>query len=129
MTGDRTSRLSAHMTRLEKLLFMLSSPHDAEALSAARAIGRTLQTAGADWHDLTGLLVAPVSKPQTKRPRDDDSDNDWRAMREFCLRHRGLLRARELEFLTSVADWRGELTHKQHHWLTAIYERLQRRAA
>jgi hypothetical protein len=129
MTGSRTSRLSQHTPRLEKLLLMLSSDHDGEVLSAARAIGRTLQTAGADWHDLTGLLAAPGSKPQSKKPRDDDSDNDWRAMREFCLRHRGLLRARELEFVTSLADWRGELTHKQHEWLTAIYERLQRRAA
>lgn len=129
MTGGRASRLSPHVTRLEKLLLMLSSDHDGEVLSAARAIGRTLQTAGADWHDLAGSLLAPAPRSQTKKPRDDDSDSDWRAMREFCLRHRGLLRARELEFVTSVADWRGELTHKQYEWLTAIYERLQRRAA
>ena len=52
-------------TKLEKLILMLSSRHDGEALGAARAIGRTLQGAGLDFHALADCVrpqaaAAPV---------------------------------------------------------------------
>ena len=128
MTGSRTSRLSPHAPRLEKLLLMLSTDRDGEVLSAARAIGRTLQTAGSDWHDLAGSLIAPAPNSQTKNARDD-SNNNWRAMRTFCDKHSNFLSSREKEFIADIKHWRGALTHKQHHWLVAIFERVQRRAA
>lgn len=131
MTGCRAARLSSIVPRLEKLLLMLSSGSDGEVVNAARAIDRTLRTAGADWHDLTGLLATPAPRPQTKTPRDDDSTDasDWRVMRTFCERRSDFLSAREKEFIADLKYWRGHLTQKQRAWLTAIYERLQRRAA
>ena len=132
MTG-RTPRLSPLVPRLEKLLLMLSSGSDGEVVNAARAIDRTLRTAGADWHDLTGLLASPAPRPrpQPKTPRDDDNDNtdDWRAMRAFCERRSNFLSAREKEFIADIDHWRGALTTKQQHWLVSIYRRLQRKAA
>jgi hypothetical protein len=46
------------LQRITKLLLLMSSSHDGERASAAAAIGRTLENAGADWHDLVGLLGA-----------------------------------------------------------------------
>lgn len=125
------NRLSPLVPRLEKLLLMLSSGSDGETLAAVRAIDRTLRTAGADWHDLTGLLATPAPRPQTNPPRDDDSNNssDWRAARAFCEKRSNFLSAREKEFIADLKYWRGELTQKQRAWLTAIYERLQHKAA
>jgi hypothetical protein len=67
--GPSMNRLSPLVPRLEKLLLMLSSGSDGEVVSAARAIDRTLRTAGADWHDLTGLLArsAAISSARGKR--------------------------------------------------------------
>ena len=42
--------------KVAKLLPMLSSDNDGEALSAARAIGRTLQSAGLSWQDLSATF-------------------------------------------------------------------------
>lgn len=127
MTGRRTSPLSPHAPRLEKLLLMLSSNHDGEVVSAARAIGRTLQTAGSDWHDLAGDLLA--AKSQTKKPHDHDNNSDWRVMRAFCAQRSCALSRRECDFIFDLKHWRGELTPKQRDWLTAIYKRLQHKAA
>jgi hypothetical protein len=110
--------------RLQKLLLMLSSERDGEVVNAARAIGRALQTVGADWNDLAGHLS--LAEPQTKRPRDDSA---WRVMRRFCGSRDALLSAREKEFVADLKHWRGKLTEKQHAWLTAIYQRLRDEAA
>ena len=114
--------------RLRKLVLMLSSNQDGEVVGAARAIGRALQSVGTDWHALAGVLTEP---PQPRRPRaeDDAFADDWRELRQFCL-HRGrLLSEREREFLTSLGNWRGTLTEKQHAWLASIHARVRRHSA
>jgi hypothetical protein len=135
-----TVRLDQIAPRLKKLLLMLSSDRDGEVVNAARLIGSTLQDAGRDWHDLAGALTAAAPQTRPKQPppppRDDhhgDGDDhhgsrtiDWRDARDFCLKHRGRLRGRELEFCTDLTHWRGSLTEKQASWLTAIYRRLRR---
>jgi hypothetical protein len=114
--------------RLTKLLLMLSSNHDGEVVSAARAIGRTLKDVGADWHDFAARLVPAkaYSSHRATHAHHNDTDGNWHEMREFCLRHSMLLRSREMEFITGLADWRGNLTAKQHDWLAAIHARLRR---
>jgi hypothetical protein len=123
------ARLDQIAPRLKKLLLMLSSERDGEVVNAARLIGSTLQNAGHDWHDLAGALTDPAASSRPKPlPRDDyDSDPaDWHEQRDFCLQHRHWLRGRELEFVTDLAHWRGQLTEKQASWLSAIYQRLRR---
>ena len=115
--------------RLRKLLLMLSSNQDGEVVGAARAIGRTLQGVGADWHALAGLLTEPPQPRKAPRPDDDAFADDWREMRRFCLDRDWLLRDREREFLTSIGDWRGTLTDKQFAWLASIHARVRRHAA
>jgi hypothetical protein len=115
--------------RLTKLVLMLSSDRDGEVVAAARAIGRALRAAGRDWHDFAGGLLDPAKKRADQQGRHDDGQHDshadWRAMHKFCLRHESKLRSRELKFIYSIAHWRGELTSKQHRWLTAIHQRLR----
>jgi hypothetical protein len=113
-----TAALIEIAPRLQKLLLMLSSEQPGEVISAAHAIGRTLKSAGADWHDLAGLLAGPVS-----------TGADWSAMREYYLDRQHRLRPREMEVLTNLDDWRGDLTDKQFKWLASIYARLRQHQA
>jgi hypothetical protein len=110
--------------RLTKLLLMLSSDQPGEVVSAARAIDRTLKDTGADWHDFAARLSAPA-----KTAHRNGADGNWHEMRELCLRHSTLLRPREMEFVTGLGNWHGNLTEKQFAWLSAIHERLRRRHA
>jgi hypothetical protein len=107
--------------RLKKLLLMLSSDKDGEVINAAHAIGRALQADGEDWHGLARRLSAPAKAQTAEQPRQNA---DWRAMREYCLKHDSRLRKNEHEFLDNIASWRGDLTEKQGAWLVAIYHRL-----
>jgi hypothetical protein len=105
--------------RLKKLLLMLSSDQPGEVAAAAQAIDRALKADGSDWHDLANKLTNSNPKPRNEHP-----PGDWHAMREFCLDHDHQLRSREREFVSSLGDWDGELTERQHAWLLAIYQRL-----
>ena len=47
-----------------KLIPRLASPHDGEVIATARAVGRALQSAGCDWHDLAkAAATAPPPRP------------------------------------------------------------------
>ena len=43
----------------------------------------------------------------------------------FCASRMNYLNIREREFLRSIAQWRGNLTERQHQWLEAIADKLQ----
>ena len=51
--------------RIAALVRMLASPADGEALNAARALGRTLSSAGLDFHPLASLVEHPIVSPPT----------------------------------------------------------------
>jgi hypothetical protein len=73
--------------KLAKLLPMLSTSHDGEVVAAARAIGRTLQSAGLDWHSLAAAL-AGVPLSDVRPSLGDDSGridpSDWHAMAKWA---------------------------------------------
>ena len=119
MTARTISKLEP---KLQRLLLLLSSDQPGEVVAAAAAIKRTLKSAGCDFHDLVAGLS---SLPRTHEPRQGHDEDFWRAMRDFCLARRSLLRGRELAFLTNLGDWRGDLTKKQNDWLSGILERLK----
>jgi hypothetical protein len=111
---------------LEKLLLTLSSSEPGEVFNAAKAIERTLQTAGADWHDLVRELAAqPLPSPTCEAPPHSPA-SDWQTMYEFCRSRPDRLSRRECEFMATLARWDGGLTDKQQAWLVAIYARLRR---
>ncbi len=53
--------------KLAKLFPMLSSDKAFEVAATAAAIGRTLQAAGADWHDLSQIIDGN-SEPEPSKP-------------------------------------------------------------
>jgi len=122
-----TAALTTVAPRLRKLVLMLSSDHDGEVIGAARAIGRALKDAGADWHDLVKALTAPTVTEYTPPPPPYDFE-DWRDLRAFCMAHAYLLLPRERAFVVDLGLWQRDLTPKQHNWLAAIYERLRESA-
>lgn len=46
--------------KVARLVPLLGSPNDGEALGAARAIGRVLKASGEDWHRLAAELLHPA---------------------------------------------------------------------
>jgi hypothetical protein len=103
--------------KLSKLILLLSSNVDGEVLAAARAIGRTLESEGCDWHDLADIVVRPLPSPIFSPP-------EWRQAVAECLRWPELLSPKELGFLTTVRR-QAKLTPKQGDWLDAIIERVR----
>src|SRR4051812_22150318 len=123
------SALAPIVPRLAKLLPLLSSDKSGEVVAAANAIGRTLATVNADWHDLVAHLQ---SEPRTVvvyrdvyRDPPSAEPSDWRAMLRVCADRYSRLSVREQQFVASLANWRGRPTPKQMDWLEAIYERVR----
>ena len=131
--------------KLSKLLKLLSSPHDAEALGAARAILRTLEGAGADIHELAArveelkLSEAEMQRIYDQAYRDgrdaaaadvDFSSVDPPSFYEMAceIEHKDddRLSAKEQEFVADMVRWcaRREPSEKQAKWLHAIYCRI-----
>ncbi len=129
------SALAPVAPKLGKLLPVLASNHDGEVVAAARAIGRTLQAAGLDFHALAGAVTSPAAAPSPQpQPADDYWDgtdpDDWRTMARWCRDFdAGRLTPREHGFVWDLASdryARREPSDKQRKWLRAIYVKLSR---
>ncbi len=76
--------------KLGRLVAMLSSPVPGEVVATAAAIGRTLDRAGMDWHDLAKRLTA-TAQPQPHRGTagaDFDARNaSLRAMADWLAKY------------------------------------------
>jgi len=101
--------------RLAKLLGMVGSCHDGEALNAARAADALVRQADCTWFD---IVQPPALTPlrQHRAPTETGARIAW------CLEHRHLLTDWEIKFLASV-DSRPRLTPKQ----LAVVDRLARK--
>jgi hypothetical protein len=97
---------------LAKLIPLLGSDKSGEVVATAAAIGRVLETAGRDWHDLAAA-VAPTL------------EDDWRATLAYCAKHADRLSDKERDFLRTLTYWRGEPSEKQLDWLEGIAARLR----
>ena len=106
--------------KLERLIPRLASNHDGEVIATTRAIGRTLQGAGLDWHDLAAAL-RPAAKPR------DPETEDLREIVESLAARARLLTERETDFLLNIHARlrRGQsVSPKQAKWLRDIHARL-----
>lgn len=102
--------------KLAKLIPLLGSDKDGEVIATVRAIGRTLESTKADWHDLARALTTPLEK--TARP------NGWRSMVKECFAAPNLLTEREVAFLTTLTRSGRDPTPKQEKWLNDIFARI-----
>jgi hypothetical protein len=90
----------------------LASDHDGEIVATVRAIGRLLKANGNDWHDLTASICLPAPA-------------DWRSEARFCTANAARLTERELDFIVTLARYRGIPSPKQQQWLRDISDRLR----
>jgi hypothetical protein len=89
--------------RLAKLLGMMGSDHDGEALNAARMADRLVHESGVTWFDVVATPMLP--EPKWSWWTDDETLADFadcRAACRFCLRRRDLLTRWEQEFLPDI---------------------------
>jgi hypothetical protein len=123
------SALTPIAPKIAPLVRMLGSPVDGEALAACRAIGRTLDTAGMDFHDLAEVVERAALPLVVDRPRQEASPapelKPWQILAMNCIRlGTGGLKPAELDFLRGMVHWPGEPSEKQTRWLDAIASAL-----
>jgi hypothetical protein len=122
-----------------KLIRLLASDVDGEALSAVRALGRALKANGCDFHDLAGLVEAPSTSARSGRAEadfrnhfggDDDGETElpWQLMVDACTNQLGRFTSKERQFLQTMQRWHGTPTLKQLNWLVALFERVREAA-
>ena len=100
--------------RLARLLGMIGSSHNGEALNAARMADRFVRQCGLTWHQVINASMALPEK------------NDAQQLARAILRdHAGSLDDRERRFVFSMARWRGEPSDKQRQWLSDIAQRYR----
>lgn len=120
--------LAAVSPRLAKLLPMLSSNQPGEVAAAAAAIGRTLASVGADWHDLAAILTAPPAARSLPPPPKKGRAPELGMMLEELARLRpGVLSAWEAQFIANVGRyWRKgkALSDRQTACLRGIHARV-----
>jgi hypothetical protein len=115
MTLD--AKAAAH---LAKLLGMCGSAHAGERSAAALKASEFVRGRGLTWHEVV------VTRTPARTAHHNSDNDDWRAMREYCMRHSNRLRPREHQFVVSLGEWRGDLTEKQSKWLDAIVARVRK---
>ena len=94
---------------ISKLLGMIGSAHDAEALTAARKAAQLVKARGATWPDLLGLTATPAA------PAPDHLIE----ARDLLKRGRGHLTRWEHSFLLGIMS-AAQLAPKQVESLAAI---------
>jgi hypothetical protein len=122
--------------KLAKVLGLIDSPVDGEALAAARAAAQMVRGAGLTWSD---VIAAPALPPRVREPVDDRAEPRDRADHhdgvpdrepiditnaiEICLDYPSALSRWERGFVASLRFQRG-LTAKQ----LLILERCARKS-
>jgi hypothetical protein len=115
-------------TRCGRLIRLLGSPEDGEALGAARGLGRVLSAGGADFNDLAaeierGRVVVPLRQ-------EGPTGYNWRETARWCAQRAAQLAPKDRRFVLDLHErhWR-RLSAGQEAWLADIAARLGRAAA
>ena len=123
--------------RLAKLIPMLSSDKQGEVLATVAAIGRTLQNAGCDWHDLAKNIGIPAAQPQPRytnapykqhKPKPTKLE-PWHVIAASCIElgEKFGLTHKEYGFLMGIIDSVYCPSQKQMKWLYGIEAKLIRK--
>jgi hypothetical protein len=139
--------------RVASLIRRLSSQSDGEIVATARALMRTLESAGTDIHALAGHVEKPngnsLPKAEMKKifdagyaagvqaaenrqhGSDDFSGTDgkptWEAVALFLQRNKHRLDLKHHEFIDKVAAqtvWGDEPTERMHKYLHSLFYKL-----
>jgi len=139
-----------NVEKIQKLIKMLSSPNEGEALAAVHALQRVLREDGTDIHELAARIEG-LSQAEMKRLYDAgfqegetaaktaaaaaarDFSNVGPSFYEMAceIKHKGegRLSQREADFVDDMTRWcaRREPTEKQAKWLHVIYCKIGQR--
>jgi hypothetical protein len=108
--------------RLAKLLGMMGSTHDGEALAAARQAERLRAEAGLTWPE----IIIPALSPPRRQQRHVETAAD---AIEFLLDNEEKLTAWEQDFVMSLSRQRSPISTKQIGILDQILAKVRRAAA
>jgi len=119
----------AHVApKLSKLIPMLATDHDGEVVATVRAINRTLQGAGLDFHNLVEALCGHKTATYVPPPAEKEPET-WCEIALWCRNHDGGdLSLKERKFVLDMIRRTAtgqEPTEKQAKWLRSIYIKLQ----
>lgn len=130
--------------KVARIMPMMASPVDGEALSACRAVGRVLAQGGLTYRDLAQAIpttqaapangdrrvqTTPAYRPSRRKTFTftPAQTATHRRMALYCRNaDRGRLSRRERDFIADIVAWRRELTIPQADWLTDITDRLEK---
>lgn len=132
--------------KVARLIPMLGSAADHEALAAARAIGRILDREGLGFTDLAAAIpagddmnnvhvmaaptgpVPPFDVYAWRRAYTPRQEAEHRVWVRFCQSRPHGLTSWERHFINSVARLRGNLSIRQGDRLAVIVDRIEREA-
>jgi hypothetical protein len=122
--GKSADNTCGHLTgvapRIGQLIRLLGSSQDGEALGACRALGRVLDSAGADFHELADCIEAQAA-PSVRRENRHTVD-DWHAQARSLDERAESLTRTDRVFVQSLLAGSDEPTKKQKTRLRALYE-------
>jgi hypothetical protein len=109
--------------RLARLLGMVGSAHDGEALNAARLADKVVRSLGLTWTEVLApspelVLASSGPNPLIGWPAQ------WRNALRVCGQCGGSLGDRELSFVRSLAASKRNPSPRQLAWLRSITERV-----
>jgi hypothetical protein len=135
-----------NVEKIQKLIRLLSSPNDAEALAAVHALQRVLREGGSDIHELA-KRIEDIPQADMQRlydagykagrksadaaPMDfSDAGPSFHQMAiEIQAKGDGRLSQKETDFVNDMVRWcaRREPSEKQAKWLHSIYCKIGQR--
>jgi hypothetical protein len=137
-----------NVEKISKLIKMLSSPNDGEALAAVHALQRVLREQGADIHELAERVEGHrLSQAEMQRIYEAafqegkqaaavnagfsnvEGPSFYDMAREIKDKGEGRLSQRESDFIDDMVRWcaRREPSERQARWLHVIYCKIGRR--
>jgi hypothetical protein len=118
--------------KITAILPRLSSPFDGEVVASAKAIGRTLESAGFDWHDLAARISRPLL--EARADRGEQSPPTWSSIHPDdrpgflqWLLDEAKLSPWERNFLVNVRRYWCSLSEKQIAVIDKIIRRCMER--
>ena len=107
--------------RLARLLGMVGSDHDGEALNAARLADRLVREHGVTWHDVLAVSSLTVGHDDVLLAWPER----WQAAAALCASHgAGIIRPKDLDFASKIAGYTHRPSEAQLVWLHDITRRV-----
>ena len=120
-------------SKIAKLIPRLASDHEGEVIATVRAIARTLEATGRDFHDLADAIGREPKRVIIYRNWGPGDPETWHELAMWLRDHDGgQLKPHERAFVRDMAGrlvMGGKPTDKQAAWLRSLHGRFRREGA